>query len=390
MNVPFFVPSIGDAECEAVTAVLRSGWLTTGARCREFEEAFAAAVGAPHAHAVNSCTAALHLALEALGVSRGDRVLVPSLTFAASAEVIRYLDAVPVFVDSDPADCNIDLADARRICERLRDAGSPARAMIVVHYGGQMVDMAAVASLAREFHLAVIEDAAHAFPASQRCGSATIHPGSGSDAACFSFYANKTITTGEGGMVVCRDASVMKRIRTMALHGIDRDAYARYSASGSHYYEIVAAGYKYNLTDIAAALGLVQLRRADQFQQARAAIAARYTARLGAVEHLTLLRHAATNRHAWHLFAVRVGGGARDRAIAALRAGGITPSVHWLPLHRMPYYRQLGLPQLSTLQHAEALGDELVSLPIYPAMPLEAVDYVCDVLASSLAHAVTS
>ena len=385
MNVPFFVPSIGSEERRAVDEVLESGWLTTGPKCREFEAAFAAAVGAPHAHALNSCTAALHLALEALGIRRGDRVLVPSLTFAASAEVIRYLDAVPIFVDSDLSDCNIDLSDARRICERLLADGTPARAIIVVHYGGQMADMTAVEALAGEFKIAVIEDAAHAFPAWIDSESSRIYPGSRSDAACFSFYANKTITTGEGGMVVCRDAELMKRMRTMALHGIDRDAYTRYATSGSHYYEIVAAGYKYNLTDIAAALGLAQLRRADEFRRARADIAARYGARLVGVPGLTPIHQHPDRVNSWHLFAVRISRGARDTIIEALRANGVTPSVHWLPLHRMPYYRGLGVPQLSALRQAEQLGDELVSLPIYPGMTPDAVDHVCDVLCASVA-----
>jgi dTDP-4-amino-4,6-dideoxygalactose transaminase len=386
MNVPFFVPSIGAAERDAVAAVLDSGWLTTGPRCREFEEAFSAAIGAPHAHAVNSCTAALHLALEAIGIGRGDRVLVPSLTFAATAEVVRYLDAIPVFVDSDTADCNIDVSDARRVCERLAAESTPAKAIVVVHYGGQMVDMAAVAALARDFRLAVVEDAAHAFPAWIESNPSRSYPGALSDAACFSFYANKTITTGEGGMVVCRDAALMKRIRTMALHGIDRDAYTRYAASGSHYYEIVAAGYKYNLTDIAAALGLAQLRRADEFHQARAAIAARYTAGLAGIAGVSLLRQHADRCNAWHLFAVRIGDGARDRVIEALRTNGVTPSVHWLPLHRMPYYRGLALPQYSALSRAEQLGQELVSLPIYPGLSMAAVDHVCDVLSAAVAR----
>lgn len=387
MNVPFFVPSIGAEERRAVDEVLESGWLTTGPKCRAFEDAFAAAVGAPHAHAVNSCTAALHLALEALGIRRGDRVLVPSLTFAASAEVIRYLDAVPVFVDSNLADCNIDLADARRICERLSADATPARAIIVVHYGGQMVDMAAVEAIAGEFQLAVIEDAAHAFPAWIDSEESRIYPGSRSDAACFSFYANKTITTGEGGMVVCRDAALMKRMRTMALHGIDRDAYTRYAAAGSHHYEIVAAGYKYNLTDIAAALGLAQLRRADELHRARADIASRYTARLAGVPGLTLVYQHPDRVNSWHLFAVRIARGGRDAMIETLRANSVTSSVHWLPLHRMPYYRDLALPQLSTLQHADQLGAELMSLPIYPGMTRDAVDHVCDVLFASVAAA---
>lgn len=380
VNVPFFVPSIGCAEREAVLEVLESGWLTTGARCRAFEEAFRQAVQSPHALALNSCTAGLHLALEALGIRRGDHVLVPSLTFAASAEVIRYLDAVPVFVDSRLEDGNVDVDDAREACRGLQQMGRPAKAIIVVHYGGQMVDMTAVRQLAEEFRLVVVEDAAHAFPAWVQDGNRRVYPGTLSDAACFSFYANKTITTGEGGMVVANDATVMRRMRVMALHGIDRDAYSRYTAAGSHYYEIIAAGYKYNLTDLAAALGLAQMQRADEFRQARERIAAEYLTRLREVPGLALLHQHSNRVNSWHLFAIRIVGGGRDTLIESLRAHGVTPSVHWLPLHLMPYYRNLDLPRMSTLRRAEQLGSELISLPIYPTMSLEAVEHVCSVL----------
>lgn len=378
MNVPFFVPEIGEAEKRAVLEVLDSGWLTTGARTKTFERAFAEEVRAPHALAVNSCTAALHLALEALGIGRGDRVLVPSFTFAATAEVVRYLDAVPVFVDSRESDGNLCLESAESICAQLLRAGTPAKAIIPMHYGGQMVDMPGVALLARRYGLKVIEDAAHAVPAWLEHEGQRIFPGSLSDAACFSFYANKTMTTGEGGMVVARDEGVVRRMRIMSLHGIDRDAYARYSATGSPHYEIVAAGYKYNLTDIAAALGVEQLRKANAMRDARARVAGQYLARLKGVDELRCLDQDPRCHNSWHLFVVRVleerSRLTRDELVAALKARGITTSIHWKALHLMPYYALM--PQVGRPVTAERLSREVISLPIFPSMTEEQVDFV--------------
>jgi dTDP-4-amino-4,6-dideoxygalactose transaminase len=387
MKVPYFIPAIGPAEKQAVLDVLESGWLTTGTRCKEFETRFAEAVHAPYALALNSCTAGLHLALEAIGVTTDDRVLVPSLTFAATAEVVRYLNALPVFVDSDPSDCNISLPALRSSCERLRNGGHAAKAVIVVHYGGKMVDMLGVREIADEFGLRVIEDAAHAFPSwIQLSDDDRLYPGAMSDAAAFSFYANKTITTGEGGMVVTRDPELAKRMRIMSLHGIDRDPYNRYANAGSWYYEIIAPGYKYNLTDIAAALGCAQLARAESLRAARATIAEYYTRRLQEVPAIKCLQQESRFINSWHLYAVRVDRNrcrnSRNEIIDFLKARGITTSVHWTALHLMPYYKGLGVTP-DGLANATALSEELISLPIYSSMNLEQVDYVVDTLTAA-------
>jgi len=268
--LPFALPEIGEEEIAEVVDTLRSGWVTTGPKAKRFEQDFAAFLGAPglEAVAVNSATAGLHLALEALGIGPGDEVITTTHTFTATAEVARYLGADVVLVDVDPATLNIDPA-------RVEAAITPrTKALVPVHYAGLAADMPALLALARRHGLKVVEDAAHALPAS--CGGALVGT-LASDATVFSFYANKTITTGEGGMVVVRDPSVAARIRVMRLHGISRDAFDRFTAkTPSWYYEIVAPGFKYNLTDIAAALGIHQLRRARDFQRRRAEIAARY------------------------------------------------------------------------------------------------------------------
>src|SRR5690625_1006836 len=264
-RVPFAVPDLGDAEIDAVVEVLKSRWLTTGKKSRDFEERFAEAVGASHAVALNSCTAALHLSLEALDIGAGDRVYMSPYTFAASAEVVRYLDATPVFVDIDPATLNIDVQRLRMAVEQDLDQqrGRPA-AVMPVHIAGVACDMDAIWHLTREKGMAVVEDAAHAFPATFNGRPVGAVPERIRGTACFSFYATKTLTTGEGGMVTTEDADVADRIRTMSLHGLSRQAWSRYEAGGSWAYDIVAPGYKYNLTDVAAAMGLVQLDRASE------------------------------------------------------------------------------------------------------------------------------
>ena len=295
--VPFFRPSIGEAEINEVVDVLQSGWLTTGPRVRKFEADFAAAVGAPYAVALSSATAALHLAVEALGLRSGQGVLVPTMTFAATAEVVRYMDAVPILVDCDPVSLNIDYDDAER---KLADAVAgrlPGLAalkvvgVIPVHVGGLMVDVAQTRAFAERHHLWVVDDAAHAFPAAWRadasspwvrCGDQT------SRVACFSFYANKTITTAEGGMAVTHVAALADRMRLMSLHGLSRDAWDRYSTSGNWDYRIVAPGFKYNLTDVAAALGVHQLARAEEMRAARESLALEYRYRLSDVEAIEL------------------------------------------------------------------------------------------------------
>jgi perosamine synthetase len=357
--IPFAQPDIGRGEIDAVVDALQSGWITTGPRAHQFEDAFAAYVGARHAIAVNSCTAALHLALEAAGIRRGDEVLVPTMTFAATAEVVRYFDAVPVLVDCRREDLNLDIADAsRRITPRTK-------AIIPVHYGGNPCDMDALLAFARGAGLTVIEDAAHALPA--RWGGRLI--GTLSDATCFSFYATKTLTTGEGGMITTERDDWAERMRSMSLHGISKDAWKRYTATGSWYYEIQAPGYKYNLTDMAAALGREQLRRCDEMWARRQALAEMYAAGLGGVEEVELPRAHPGTQHAWHLYPVRLRlerlSLSRAAFIEALRESGVGASVHFMPLHLHPYYRKTYGYRTADLPVAAAEWERLLSLPLY-------------------------
>ena len=379
--LPFALPDIGEAEIAEVVDTLRSGWITTGPKAKRFEDDFRAFLGDPDLHclAVNSATAGLHLALEALGIGAGDEVITTTHTFTATAEVVRYLGADVVLVDIDPATLCINPA-------AVEAALTPrTRAIVPVHYGGRAADMAAILDIARRHDLRVVEDAAHALPATH--GGALIGT-LDSDATVFSFYANKTITTGEGGMVVTRDPEVAQRVKTMRLHGISRDAFDRFTSSvPSWYYEIVAPGFKYNLTDIAAALGLQQLKRAHAFQARRAEIAARYDELLRGLP-LTLPPHAAgSDQHSWHLYPVRLTDAAplsRDTTIERLFEARIGCSVHYIPLHLQPYWRdryRLAPEQFPNSQHA---FERLISLPLYPKLDDAGVQRVVDALAAAL------
>jgi dTDP-4-amino-4,6-dideoxygalactose transaminase len=308
MEVPFHRASITDAEIEEVVSVLRSGWITTGPMVRRFEEEFAGYIGSKNAVALNSCTAGLHLAREALGISRGDSVIVPAMTFAATAEVVRYLDADPVFVDCREDDLNFDLAAVERAHGECAAQGKKVGAVIPVHYGGQVGDLPGLMSFARANDLKVVEDAAHCCPAHYRenADAEWQSVGTAGDVSAFSFYANKTITTGEGGMAVTADDALAERMRTMSLHGMSRDSWKRFSKEGSYYYEIVAPGFKYNLTDIAAAIGVHQLARADALHRERQRLARLYCEHLADVEELTLPREMPDRIHSWHLYVVRL------------------------------------------------------------------------------------
>ncbi len=371
--LPFALPEIGEAEIAEVVDTLRSGWLTTGPKARRFEQDFAAWLGDPALEtvAVNSATAGLHLALEALGIGPGDEVITTTHTFTATAEVVRYLGADVVLVDIDPETLCID----PRAVEAA--IGPRTRCLLPVHFGGRAADMPALLALARRHGLKVVEDAAHALPATS--GGALVGT-LGSDATVFSFYANKTITTGEGGMLVMRDPALAKRARTMRLHGMSRDAFDRFTSTVPAWaYEIVAPGYKYNLTDIAAALGLHQLKRADEFQQRRAALAARYDDGLAGLP-LVLPPHAPPGeRHAWHLYVVRLAGAAplgRDALVEALFAAGIGCSVHYIPLHQQPYWRERYGLEAARFPHSQRAWERSLSLPIYPRMTEADVDRV--------------
>jgi perosamine synthetase len=368
--LPFHLPHIGAAEEEAVMRTLRSGWLTTGSETHEFEREFAEAVGARHAVAVNSCTAALHLALEAAGVSAGDEVIVPTMTFAASAEVVTYLQARPVLVDCEPDTLNMDPSAVER-------AVTPrTKAIMPVHFGGHPCEMDAIGAVAQRHGLTVVEDAAHALPASYRGRPV----GTIGDLTCFSFYATKTITTGEGGMVTTNDATLAEHMRVMSLHGISKDAWKRYTAEGSWYYEIVRPGFKYNLTDLASSLGRVQLGRCDAFWRRREQIGRRYDAAFAALPEIRRPACRPDVQHAWHLYVIQLEEGAldigRNAFIEALRAERIGTSVHFIPLHMHPYYRAEYGYEPSDFPVARKAFEQAVSLPIYSRMTDADVDDV--------------
>jgi dTDP-4-amino-4,6-dideoxygalactose transaminase len=368
--LPFALPEIGEEEIAEVVDALRSGWVTTGPKTLRFEQDFAAFLGggtAPaglHAIAVNSATAGLHLALEALGIGPGDEVITTTHTFTATAEVVRYLGADVKLVDIDPATLNIDPA-------AVEAAITPrTKAILPVHYAGLAADMPALLAIARRHGLKVVEDAAHALPT--RCGGELVGT-LGSDATVFSFYANKTITTGEGGMLVTRDAALAQRARVMRLHGMNRDAFDRYTAKvPSWYYEVVAPGFKYNLTDIAAALGIHQLRRLPAFQQQRERLAARMDTALAGLPLVLPPRPLGLrDSHAWHLYVVRLADGAgieRDRFIEHLYASGIGCSVHYIPLHLHPYWRDRYALDAAQFPHSQRAYERMVSLPLYTRM----------------------
>jgi dTDP-4-amino-4,6-dideoxygalactose transaminase len=383
MDVPYHRAAIGQEEIDEVVATLRSGWLTTGKRTRDFELAFSNYVGAEHAVAMNSCTAALHLGLEACGVGEGDAVIVPTMTFAATAEVVRYLGAKPIFVDCQPNDGNLDPSGLRAAVTRAETQGLCPSAIMPVHYGGQICDLQAVHRFSREHGLRVIEDAAHCCPAHFREdeNSQWQSVGSSSDVTCFSFYANKCITTGEGGMATTDNAELADRMRTMSLHGLSRDAWKRFSSDGGPEYLILDTGYKYNLTDIASALGIHQLARADELHRRRTAVANRYLGQLSDLSEVRLPVELPNRRHAWHLFVIRLDLDSlsidRPAFTDEMRKRGISTSLHWRPLHMHPYYVDLLGHTEEDFPNAARLYREMISLPIFPDMSEQQVDYVC-------------
>jgi perosamine synthetase len=360
--LPFHLPDIGEAEIQAVVETIQSGWLTTGPRTKQFEEDFARYVGCRHAVAVNSGTAALHLALEAVGIKEGDEVLLPTMTFAATAEVVLYLRAWPVLVDCRRETLNLDP-------DLLAKAISPkTRAIIPVHFGGHPCDMEKILEVARTYNLTVIEDAAHALPA--RYGGKMI--GTIGDITCFSFYATKTITTGEGGMATTENPDWAERMRIMSLHGISKDAWKRYTAEGSWYYEILFPGYKYNLTDMAAAIGIQQLKKCDRFWQQRQYYAGLYHKGFRDVPEITVPPVGEGLQHAWHLYVIQLDLErlriSRREFIELLKQQRVGTSVHFIPLHLHPYYRDNFGYRPEDFPNASAAFDRIVSLPIYPKM----------------------
>ena len=373
-NVPFFRPDIGEEEIAAVVETLRSGWLTVGPRTHEFEQAFARAVGAPHAVAVNSCTSALHLALDALDLEPGDEVITSTLTFTATGATIIHAGARPVLVDCTPDTLNLDPNDvARKVTARTR-------AVVPVHYTGHPAAMDELLDIAGQHHLAVIEDAAHALPASYRGRPI----GAISDVTAFSFYATKNLTTGEGGMLTTADAMLADRLRTRRLHGMSRDAWRRYSSEGSWRYDVSYPGFKYNMTDIAAAMGLVQLRRLPALHRRRQQIVALYDELLADVPGLELPTTRPEVDHAWHLYVVRMRPDRlrinRDEVIEALKPEGIGTQVHFIPLHLHSYYRDAFGYRPEDFPVASAAAETILSLPLFTLMSDDDVRYVATTL----------
>ena len=370
--VPFHCIDVGEQEAQAAADVVRSGWLTMGSRTIEFEEKFAEYVGARHAIGVCSGTAALHLALDAIGLRQGDEVLVPTTTFTASAEVVVYFKAKPVLVDVDAASLCIDPADAeRRITPRTR-------AILPVHFAGHPCEMDAIQDLATRHGLRVIEDAAHSLPASYR----GVRVGAISEQTAFSFYATKPITTGEGGMVTTDNDGLAARMRTMRLHGISKDAWKRYSAEGSWFYEVVDSGYKYNLTDIQSAIGIVQLEKCDAMNAARAEIASRYNKAFVGERGLEFPTVGANRETSWHLYVLRLNLEEltinRSNLIEKLKARGIGTSVHFIPLHMHPYYKKAYGYSAKEFPVASREYERYISLPIFSGMTGAQIDYVIE------------
>jgi dTDP-4-amino-4,6-dideoxygalactose transaminase len=378
--IPCFRPSIGEEEVEAATAVLRSGWLTTGPKAREFEQNFVAFMGGGvEAVAVNSATAGLHLAAEACGIGPGDEVILPTLTFTATASVVRYLGAEVVLTDVEESSRCIDLDDAaRRLTPRCK-------AIMPVHFGGLPCDMTKVLAFAQRHGLKVIEDAAHALPArwdGRLVGSLE------SDACVFSFYACKPITTGEGGMIVTRDPEIAARARVMRTHGLDRDSFDRFRKVGASWaYDVVAPGFKYNLTDVAAAIGIVQLSRAEALQASRQRAAERYIKKLAKLPIECPAAAPPGGLNAWHMFPIRVHECTqtdRDGLIAALSAEGIGTSVHYRPLHEMTYWKERYHCQPGDFPVASRYFAGAITLPLFPGMTDAQVDRVVAVLSKLL------
>jgi len=373
--IPFHRPSIGDEEVQAVEAVLRSGWLTTGPRTAQFESEFKEYVNAPHALAVNSATAGLHLALAALGIGPGDEVITTPITFCSTVHTILHVGATPVLADIDSSG-NIS---PRSVEERITPR---TRAILPVHMAGLPCDMSALWAIARRHHLYVIEDAAHAVGAHWRgrpigAGPAAVG-GHASDAVVFIFYATKNLTTGEGGMVTTHQEPLANKMRSLCLHGTSRDAWSRYAERGSWYYEVVDCGFKYNLSDIQSSLGLHQLRKLEQFISTRARYAAIYNEAFAGLETVECPPDRIDSRHAWHLYILRLNLECLqiDRAefIEELRSRGIGTSVHFIPIPLHPFFAQLPLGG-DHCPRAHALYPRIVSLPLYPRMTEEEVHY---------------
>lgn len=372
-KIPFSKVAIGTAERKYLKEVLDSGWLTTAGKTLEFEKKFAEYVGAKYACAVNSCTSALHLGIDALGVKSGDKVFVQSMTFTASAEVIRYMNADPIVLDIEYGTNLI----TPTILEKAIELNPDAKHLVVVHYGGQAAQMDEIVAICQKNGIKILEDAAHAFPTLYK-GKMV---GNFGDITCFSFYANKTITTGEGGMLVTDDEAIYKRAKVMRLHGINRDIWDRFtSKKPSWEYDVIEAGFKYNMTDLAAAIGLGQLEQAEYLRMGRQKAVEFYMDALKGIESIDLpVIKCSLEEHAWHLFPIVLNERAkisRNQMIEALAELGIGTSVHYKPLHQLTYYKDRYKLKAEDYPNAEKTWQGNISLPLYPNMEVEDLEYI--------------
>lgn len=374
----FHKPFISDDEVDEIVDTVRSGWLSMGPKTIKFEEAFNSYIGCKKSIAVSSWTAAGHLTLEAYGIRPGDEVIVPTMTFPATAEIVCYFGAKPVIVDVEEDTLNISLKEIEKAIT------SRTKAIIPVHYAGQPCDMDEIHEIAKSNNLKVIEDAAHSLPATYKGKKV----GTISDVTCFSFYATKTLSTGEGGMICTNDEEIAERCTIMRMHGINRDAWKRYTESSSWYYEVVAPGFKYNFTDLQASLGLPQLKKVDQMWQSRKNIAAKYTQALKDNELLTLHGVKENRDSSWHLFPIRLKLEFlkinRAQLIDEMRKLNVGAGVHFMPIHQHIYYNQTFKLDNKNYPIASSVFPKLVSLPIYPGMQDGHVDRVINVLVDLL------
>lgn len=378
IQVPYHRPSIGREEIDEVVRTLESGWLTTGPRTEQFEREFREHVGVPQAQAVNSCTAGMHLALAALNIGPGAEVITTPLTFCATVNVILHVGATPVLADVG-SDGNIDPAS---VAARITDQ---TRAIMPVHLAGLPCEMDAIWALARQHGLYVIEDCAHAVGSHYHgwpIGAGNPASGNYSDAAVFSFYATKNLTTGEGGMVTTHDEALAESLKTLCLHGISRDAWNRYSDHGNWYYEVLRSGFKYNLSDIQSAIGIHQLRKLEGFIESRTRIAEAYNRALADVEEVELPPAKEDCRHSWHLYTLRLNLDTveigRDEFIVELNKKGVGTSVHFIPIPLHPFFAPLAHRPENQCPRALALYPRLISLPLYPGMTESQIEYVAE------------
>ena len=366
MQIPFHKTHTTDEEINAATEAMRSGWLTMGPKTVAFEKEFKTYIGTEEAVSVNSATAALHLALKAIRLQRDDEVIVPTNTFVATAEVVTYFDAIPVLCDIEEETHNIDVSKIEALIT------PKTKAIIPVHFAGQPCDMDEIYAIAKKYDLKIIEDAAHAIPSSYK--GVKIGNLAGSDVTCFSFYATKTLSTGEGGMATTNSAEYAKNMRINRLHGISRDAWDRYTTKGAWYYEIVDNGCKYNTTDINAAIGMVQLKKQDELRQKRAEIAQKYTNAFS--KHLKIVTPfvKSDRETSWHLYVIKISN--RDSVIEELKERGVGCSVHFIPIHKHPYYKERYNYDNAAYPVANKVFEESLSLPIYPDMSDAEIAYV--------------